>query len=160
MLKPGPINGYVRKIRFRFNPIYGEIDPRSHHSMPIIGAGRGHTDGSGFWSEKIAYLNFEISVDQIWNTAETKKEKPDYYGQLNAYFDPKVWDTEKFGLIYTDKAFDKSVSDALRKAGFKYYNRLETSEQGMQGDNFVNYDLDNPLAAEILAKGYAEITEN
>ena len=79
------------------------------------------------------------------------------YGQINAHFDPKIWNTKKLGLIYTDPLFERQVKRILKNAGFKRWNDINYSEQGMQGDNYVNFDVGDKLAAELDKKGLIEV---
>ena len=84
------------------------------------------TDGSGLWSEAcklVKCVGYEIST----NT--------DDFGELRVYFDTKTWNVEEDGLIYTDEAFLESVRVAFGTSDIHY------SEQGMQGDDFVSFDV-------------------
>jgi hypothetical protein len=60
------------------------------------------------------------------------------------------WDTDKLGLIYTDKQFMREFKEVLAtKLGFTdaQLNKLCYSEQGMQGNNYVSMDI---LSADII----------
>mgnify|MGYP003343660968 CR=1 FL=1 len=91
------------------------------------------TNGRGYWSNKaravettklvLAYTNDELD-----------------FGELRVYFNTDTWDTDKHGLIYTDKQFMTELRTALTSAGFDASD-VDYSEQGMQGDNFVSCDV-------------------
>ncbi len=65
------------------------------------------------------------------------------FGDLRVYFDTSVWDTEQDGLIYTDSLFLKELEDSLNKMGI--HCKMDYSEQGMQGDDFVSLDCDSSI---------------
>ena len=85
------------------------------------------TSGTGYWSSvikpvnctgyKIAYVNEECD-----------------FGELRVYFD-SAWNVEEDGLIYTDEAFLTSIRF------FFGTNDIDYSEQGMQGNKFVSFDI-------------------
>lgn len=58
------------------------------------------------------------------------------------YFDPALWDVEKHGLIYTNELFMESLHARLRAKGWTNPERsVSYSEAGMQGDNYVDFDV-------------------
>ena len=58
------------------------------------------------------------------------------------YFDPALWDVEKHGLIYMNELFMESLHARLRARGWTNPERsINYSEQGMQGDNYVDFDV-------------------
>lgn len=136
--------------------------PPSGHVPKEIAAGIASTDGKGNWSAAKKTVHFILEVPYAFS-ADGKR----LYGSMNAYFLPEEWNTEKDGLIYTDKTFLKGVQDALRRKGFKHAGDLHYSEQGMQGGvgfnrsrgggNFVNFDVGSDLARELVDKGYAAV---
>ena len=79
------------------------------------------------------------------------------YGNLNAYFSPKQWNTERHGLIYTDSLFEKGVKNLLKAKGFTYWNDINYSEQGMQGRDYVNFDCGDNLSDELNDNGLIEV---
>jgi len=86
------------------------------------------TGGQGIWSNVEALIKTrEISLD-----IESKT--------LNVYFDQDTWNIEKDGLIYTDPVFINQLRSILNSLGL---NGAEVtySEQGLQGRDFVNFDL-------------------
>lgn len=76
--------------------------------------------------------------------------------ELRLYFTKKSWgNTEIYGLIYTDRQFEKEVQQFVSKitkskVGDK---QLGYSEQGMQGDDYVSMDIDDMTLARLILKG-------
>ena len=94
------------------------------------------TAGTGFWSavKKLVRVT-KIEYDILRSRTE-----------LNVYFDRKTWDTEEDGLIYTDPKFLKELKAELQKLSNKSlsklnWNKLDYTEQGMQGYDFVSLEL-------------------
>lgn len=95
-----------------------------------------NTSGDGFWSrEKKSVILKNMKIDEICDD--------DKYGELCVYFDSDSWNTEKDGLIYTDRLFISEFRTILQNLGFskEESNNANYSEQGMQGDNFVSMDV-------------------
>jgi len=92
-----------------------------------------NTNGNGYWSNKakavditrlmLAYTNDELD-----------------FGELRVYFNTATWDTNKDGLIYTDKQFMRELKELLTIQGFDASD-VSYSEQGMQGNNYVSLDV-------------------
>lgn len=58
------------------------------------------------------------------------------------YFDSKLWNVDKHGLIYTDETFIDSLHARLRAHGWEQPETcIHYSENGMQGDNYVDFDV-------------------
>ena len=91
-----------------------------------------------------------LPTSEFWYHEEDKVP----IGNLNVYFNPRIWDIDRYGLIYTDTIFEKHIKRILKEAGFKYFRDIDYSEQGMQGDDFVNFDVDDSLAKELNKKGF------
>jgi len=131
----------------------------SRRAPEEVTRGVASTDGRGNWSTAKKSIQFfleapsSIGIDHYTG-------RPRYHGSMNAYFDPREWNTQKLGLIYTDRTFLKGVRDALKKAGFKYPHDLEYSEQGAQGDVYVNFDIGDGLARELVDKGFVDVEED
>jgi hypothetical protein len=86
------------------------------------------TSGNGLWSNAIK------EVQCIGFIIPYINEENDF-GELRVVFDTNTWNVDEDGLIYTDPAF----LDAIREAfGTK---DIEYSEAGMQGTNFVSFDV-------------------
>jgi len=104
------------------------------------------TDGSGLWSDKIA----DIRIQEI---VIVDLDEDDTFGSLHAVFDTQDWNTEKDGLIYTDKQFLADLCRYLEKQGINITD-IGYSEQGRQGDNFVDFDI-----SEGFIKSAADLVE-
>jgi hypothetical protein len=105
------------------------------------------TNGKGYWSRTVKAVNVTGATVSYVN------DEGDF-GELRVYFNN--WDTNKLGLIYTDKQFMREFKEVLAsKLGFtaKQLNNIGYSEQGMQGDNYVSMDI---VSADIINK-FAEI---
>ena len=91
------------------------------------------TDGSGLWS------NVARDVKIVgYNLSYVNDEKD--FGELRVYFDTKTWNVDTDGLIYTDTRFARQIGylfDRLSMDG----SDISYSEQGMQGDNYVSFDV-------------------
>ena len=105
-----------------------------------------HTDGKGYWSgEQRNVVISSIALDCVcWYNNK-------FIAELRAYFIKKDWNTEKHGLIYTDRTWMKCFKENLVRMGFSEaaINKLEYSEQGMQGDNYVSMDVGDQFVREF-----------
>jgi hypothetical protein len=103
-----------------------------------------HTAGDGFWSETAK----EVRITEVRMTYIDPEEG---YGLLNIYFNTDDWRPDRDGLIYTDSLFIKELRDFLTSQGYAG-DDVGYSEQGMQGDNFVNLDAGKAFADSYIAK--------
>ena len=112
------------------------------------------TAGDGYWSNAVRDVN--LTGMRIAYTSDDGA-----FGELRVYFNTKFWDVDQLGLIYTDTQFITKLKLILAKQfGFtaKELKNLYYSEQGMQGNNYVSFDVDGTalinkftvLAAECL----------
>lgn len=85
------------------------------------------TTGDGLWSNK------RQSVD--CTSYEVIGIQGSDHGELRVYFDTRSWNIERDGLIYTDSGFLEGIHEAFATDDITY------SEQGMQGDDFVSFDV-------------------
>lgn len=125
-----------------------------------IAQGKANVAGDGLWSNT-PMQNLEVNIlpEDVFRFDEVDEMgNPKLVGNLNVYFNPKIWDTQSFGLIYTDTLFEKSIRKILKDAGFKFWNDFSYSEQGMQGADFVNFDVGKKLASELDKKGLIEVS--
>jgi hypothetical protein len=96
------------------------------------------TDGRGLWSKSVR--NVRISRIYVgayeWDGYQS--------GELNVVFTHATWNPSKHGLIYTDKTWLRGLKALLRQAGLSAHalRNLDYSEQGRQGGDFVNLDVD------------------
>ena len=91
------------------------------------------TDGSGLWSD----VTKEVFVTKA-GIAYLSDEQD--FGELRVYFDTETWDVNEDGLIYTDNGFKNVLESYLFDMGYDTSD-LSYSEQGMQGDNYVSFDV-------------------
>jgi hypothetical protein len=93
-----------------------------------------HTDGSGYWSKTarpVRIVGFELGY----------VSKDGEFGSLDVFFDEDTWNIDRHGLIYTDNKFLEELRNFLISKGFDASN-IDYSEQGMQGADAVNFDVD------------------
>lgn len=128
----------------------GVVQPKKY-----IAQGTADVAGNGLWSEK-SMTNLKI---HILPQTEFWQDKSDSapVGQLNVYFNPRIWNTDKLGLIYTDSLFLTHVRRLLKAERFFHFQDLDYSEQGMQGDDYVNFDVGDNLAKELDKKGFITV---
>ena len=97
-----------------------------------------HTNGKGLWSDvakAVRITDMVLERGTIWD-GETINEA---FGEFRVYFDTDTWDTNKDGLIYTDRLFEKELREFLDTHGLPGKD-VCYSEQGMQGDDYVSLD--------------------
>jgi len=102
------------------------------------------TDGKGYWSRKEKQVNHKKIGLKIFDP----KSNPSF--QLNVYFNKKDWNVGSHGLIYTDKLWLENLHKELTKLGFKNPKSATYSEQGMQGDNYVNLDVTKEFSNQFF----------
>jgi hypothetical protein len=98
------------------------------------------TGGNGLWSDeerKVKVLEASIRGFQV------KCKNHEEFAELRVRFNTKSWNTNKYGLIYTDRLWLREFRNLLLKKGFssKAVKDVDYSEQGMQGDNYVSMDV-------------------
>lgn len=91
-----------------------------------------NTSGDGYWS--CVETAVEIVDMQVTYCSEDKD-----FGELRVYFNPSTWNVEHDGLIYTDKQFKIDLMQFIKQHGLVV--DLCYSEQGMQGDDYVSFDI-------------------
>ena len=95
------------------------------------------TDGKGHWSKAVKTVPIN-RVRLIYVNEEGD------FGELRAYFDPRDWDTDVDGLIYTDMMWKHSFLTCMENViGFSPDATLDVSysEMGMQGENYISMDV-------------------
>ena len=90
------------------------------------------TNGSGFWSSKAKPV--EITGMEMLRSDWSE------YGELQVAFNTCTWNTETDGLIYTDEMFLDSLREFCNYHGLPG-DDVDYSEAGMQGDDFVSFDV-------------------
>lgn len=112
-----------------------------------------NTGGDGLWSSEARAVKLtKLVVASIYNDDDGVQ-----FGELQLAFDTETWDIDTHGLIYTDRRFMRELRKALIGLGFSQLavNDICYSEQGMQGDDYVSFDISSPFIREFqkLAKG-------
>jgi hypothetical protein len=142
----------------QFGPYIAEGKSNQARSPMVKVSAVLNTDGKGLYSGKEAKV--KIIGLRLTKYGYGSYKRTNVFGYLDIYFDPKTWDTSWDGLIYTDKTFEKEALAMLKKQGFSSaaLKPRETgySEQGMQGDDYVNFDIGAKFIEEWEAK-YGEI---
>jgi hypothetical protein len=90
------------------------------------------TAGDGYWST--AQKTVEITDMRLGFVDEDKE-----YGELCVYFNTDTWNVNKDGLIYTDSLFKEELMAFIKQHNLVV--DLCYSEQGMQGDDYVSFDI-------------------
>jgi len=105
------------------------------------------TDGRGYWSNTVKTVPINrVRLAYI--------DEDGTFGELRAYFDPKEWDVDADGLIYTDMMWKHSFLTCMENVmGFSPDAILDVSysEQGMQGENYVSMDVGAQFLLECNA---------
>lgn len=91
-----------------------------------------HTSGDGWWSKE----NRPVRITKLELDHDDPIEK---FGELKVYFNTEDWRIREHGLIYTDSLFLKELRNHLNSIGLS--GRIDYSEQGMQGDDYVSLDV-------------------
>lgn len=94
------------------------------------------TSGTSLWSKSKVIKDVKIiglTFDSEFSTADV-------------YFDLDTWNVETDGLIYTDEIFMQELRTFLSgnpaTKDIANWSRAEYSEQGLQGANYINLDVD------------------
>lgn len=100
--------------------------------------------GEGMWSEEQAIVTITKLECDLYDFDPT-------FGEMRAYFDPREWNVEENGLIYTDPRFISVLRAELRELGFskKAADDVNYSEQGMQGFDYVSLDIDREFTKQL-----------
>jgi hypothetical protein len=103
------------------------------------------TNGKGLWSNTVTAVDAIEAVLAYCNDGGT-------FGELRVYFDTDTWNTDSQGLIYTDPLFLHELKHALILRGLS--TKVDYSEQGMQGDDYVSLDVGQEFINSWTAAGY------
>jgi hypothetical protein len=109
------------------------------------------TNGVGLWSSE---SNKEVQGCMYFTLLKTESDGEVYGGTATFHFSKEDWDVDKYGLIYTDEGFLDSIHNKLKEAGFEKYQEINYSEQGMQGDDYVDFDASIEIVNEAKQLGY------
>jgi hypothetical protein len=99
-----------------------------------------HTNGVSYWNNTLKRVRLTKIVINIELTPTDDEEY--MFFDMNVFFTKNSWDISKDGLIYTDKGFIQEFRNILISLGFDPEASADVrySEQGMQGENWVNFD--------------------
>lgn len=118
------------------------------------------TSGDGRWSQ----VNKTVKITNL--TVHYVNDDQDF-GELRVYFSTPYfginttlelehsWDNND-GLIYTDKGFIRGVKSLLIAHGFDSSD-VGYSEQSMQGDNYVSFDVGAKFLASVAVQYALEL---
>lgn len=100
-------------------------------------------DGEGYWSNYEALA--EAGISEITVRPEIVARALDdssLYIDLNCYFDPEVFNTDTYGLVYGDPTFERAMSNHIKAAlGLTGEDvHFQYTEQGMQGDDMISME--------------------
>lgn len=104
-----------------------------------------NTDGTSWFSD-----NEEGKTVQLTKIDVPYIDLENNHGELRVYFDTKTWRVNEDGLIYSDSLFKKELRTALNAAGFDASD-VHYSEAGMQGDDYVSFDISTKFITSWLA---------
>lgn len=103
------------------------------------------TKGDGYWSatnRTVATSKIEMEVGEasvsLWSFTV---HLPVYF---RAFFPKRSWDTDKYGLIYTDSLWLKDFREQFKTrfpALAWMAGKINYTEQGMQGNNYVSLSV-------------------
>lgn len=106
-----------------------------------------NTNGSSLWSDKAK----PVRITKIWVESRWYEGEDDAWGTVKVYFNTDDWNYETDGLIYTDDMFEEdlvyflsSIVPGFDGTDFGY------SEQGMQGDDYVDFDIGGDSLAKLI----------
>ena len=91
-----------------------------------------HTSGTGYWStaqRAVPVTGMELSV---W--------------ELRVSFCTDTWNTHSLGLIYSDPQFKRELAEYLAEQGITA--EFGYSEQGMQGTDYVSFDVSEEFVSQ------------
>jgi len=105
---------------------------------------------------------FNFGAKSLWSNVPARKVRIKeikieivddvMYGRwafLEVHFDENDWDVRKDGLIYTDRVFEEDVINYLDDE-YGLVDEMGYSEQGMQGDKYVHFDIKIDAAYHII----------
>ena len=105
------------------------------------------TGGTGHWSHRTKVVSI-TNLDIVYLNDDTLSSAT--YGELYVFFDPKSWNVDNDGLIYTDQQWLKDFKKLLTKKGFsaRAVEAIEYSELGAQGIDYVSLEVGDPFLIE------------
>ena len=100
------------------------------------------TNGISYWNKVSKRVRLTKIVFNLELTPTLEFDDEYMFFDMNVFFAKNSWDISKDGLIYTDEGFIEEFRNILINLGFKpeVASDVYYSEQGMQGENWVNFD--------------------
>lgn len=102
------------------------------------------TSGKGLWSSRAAEVrSTHADIPDCYSSVDS-------FAELRVYFHSQDWNVDQDGLIYTDPMWIEDLRRDLIQLGYSpaAVNAVDYSEQGMQGDNYVSLDCEQPFVRE------------
>jgi hypothetical protein len=106
------------------------------------------TSGTGLWSR----ASKPVDITALWLSIGGDDE--DEWGELKVYFNKKTWDTQTVGLVYTDQPFADALILKLNALGLAG-DDIDYSEQGMQGRDYISFDVGQKFIDSWKKAGYS-----
>lgn len=105
------------------------------------------TSGRGYWSKAIKTVRINrVELAYVSDDGE--------FGELRAYFNPREWNVDQNGLIYSDMGWKHTFLTCMENE-FEFSPDaildVSYSEQGMQGLNYVSMDVGEQFIIECDA---------
>lgn len=108
------------------------------------------TNGNSFWSDvakNVDVQGLDIRAQEYMCGGKMRR-----YGELKVYFDtdafhPNHWSLQEHGLIYTDEGFEAELHKVFESMGITA--EASYSEQGMQGNDYVSFDIDEEFITQF-----------
>jgi hypothetical protein len=113
------------------------------------------TSGDGCWT-KVQKPVTIVGVEMI-EFEDEDEQLEQRTGSLRVYFDVDTWNQAEDNYIYTDKGFLAGLKALLTALGVSA-DTLRYSEQGRQGRNYVDFDVDEVFIKSYEAAGYENET--
>jgi hypothetical protein len=106
--------------------------------------------GDSLWMQRTAPLPTSLTVTPklLFWIQDVGEEGCTLWRDLDLEFHPTAWDTERYGLVYGDTAFERAVEAWFATLGFpEAFGAPFTTEAGMQSDHHVSMQLPTLEAA-------------
>lgn len=116
------------------------------------------TSGTGVWSTLATdVMVTEITISRMYDTDDLDdddKVNAERCTTMDVIIDTSTWNVKNDGLIYSDPDFKNGINSILTTALNTNDFELSYSEQGMQGNDYVNFDLmlTSQVAVDAVAK--------
>lgn len=141
----------MQKCRAKFDPSLGNWIGNMFHvgTVPcqVIGGGIWYRGRMPRLYSTSVYLGFYKRSSASTPVAHPTENDPE---QLLVLAIPKGYDPGVTGLIYTDPGFLRDVKALLKELGMLAWSRVDYSEQGMQGSNYVDMEVCSKRAVKWL----------